>query len=171
MSFKIIFFTIFFFILAIIQARFLTYFSIWGSNLNLVFISFFVYIFFNNKRSSVQYIVNQNIYFALLIGFLLDCFSALPFGVNVISYLIIGFFIKKMQYNLAEKSDNLPISYFVLLFIITFIFNELFLALSFYIFNDIYFVNLNWFLLISFLYNLIIACFIFYVFKKLQIKK
>lgn len=160
---KVISFTIIFFLLALLQARFFSYFSFWGASLNLVFITFFLLAFLGSKKSHYQ-----NIYFSFLAGFLLDCFSVMPFGVYIISFFAIKFFIKKMQENLKETNDKFPFSHFALLFLISFVFNELFSALIFYLSNHLYPDNLNWILLATIFYNFILGSGVFFIAKKFK---
>lgn len=163
---KIISFTILFFLLALLQARFLPYFGLAGSSVNLVFILFFLLVFLNQSKNRVEnYYIN--IYFAIFSGFLLDCFSILPFGVYIILFLIINFFIWKMQGILKESHDVFPFSYFSLLFIISFIFSEIFIAIFYHYVRHLYPDNLSWIFLLQIIYNFLFTTGIFYIYKKL----
>jgi hypothetical protein len=162
---KYLFITIIFFILALLQASFFSYFSILGVTLNFVFILFFLILFFCRKDKIFK------IFTAITAGFFLDVFSISIFASCIVSFLIINFVAEKLFSNLKETDEKLPIFSFLLFFLLFFIFNELFLDLIIYFSSRLLSSNLGWVFLIQLVYNLLFAIIGFYVFKKLQNKK
>lgn len=164
---KYFFITILFLFLALSQASFLPFFNIFGGQLNVIFILFFIIIFFA-KKNTLSF---GNIFLSVVAGFFTDVYSTSLFGSYIVSFLIIAFFIKKSLQNLKETADKYPFNYFILLFLVTFIFNELFVDLIFYLSYNLYPTNLGWIFLIEIVYNLIFATVVFYVYKKIFNKK
>lgn len=157
--------TIIFFILALLQASFFSYFSVLGVVPNFVFILFFLILFFY-KKDRIFIIFN-----AIVAGFCLDIFSTSIFASSIVSFLIISFIAEKLFLNLKETGEKFSVFHFVLFFVLFFIFNELFLYLVDYFLSNLSFGNLSWIFLVQLIYNLLFAIIGFYVFKKLQNKK
>ncbi len=134
---KYIISTILFFILALSQASFFLHFSIFGIVPNFVFTAFIILLFFNKRDRMFS------LYSAFVAGFFQDIFSTSLFGLYIVCFLVISFFAEKLFGNLRETQDKYPISYFVILFLLSFIFVELALLFISYYINKIYLLNFN----------------------------
>ena len=139
-----------FYIFALLQNSFFTYFSIFGVIPNFVFILFFLLVFFTGKNHPYQILS-----LALLAGIFLDIFSNNYFGKYIILLLIIGFLIKKTQTLLKSLNDNFPFVYFLPLFLIYYIIFKIFSSFSF-----------NFGFLVAIIYNSILASLFYYIFKR-----
>jgi len=139
-----------FYIFALLQNSFFSYFSVFGAVPNLVFILFFLLVFFAKKNQ-----LYQVLFPAICAGFFLDMFSYSYFGKYIILLLIIAILIKKTQSLLKSLDDNFPFIYFLPLFLIYYIIFEIFSSFTF---------NLGF--LATIVYNLIVASGIYFVFKK-----
>jgi len=154
---SIILITIFYFV-AIFQNSFLVYFKLFGVELNLIFILFFLFCFFSKNN----YL--KIIFLSLLAGFLLDVFSVLFIGPSILLCLVIGLFIKKIKSQLKETDNKDSIFSFLILFSVSFVaYNALYLF-----FADS--LIINWNLLADYIYNLCIAIVLFFIFKFFLIK-
>jgi len=164
-----------FYFLVLFQGSFLAHFSIKGATPNLVFILVLLFNFFSSaenglplsRRKLNKYI---GLWAAVIGGFLSDVFSTMsPFGVSLVSFLLLYFFIKKFLHLLKEPQDRFPFFYFLPVFLFSFIFYELFLVLIYYLFHSSLF-NLKGCVgtvgfLIKLVYNAILGILGFYVFK------
>lgn len=101
------------FLLAILQASFFPYFSIFGATPNLVFVVFFAIIFFENKH-----LYAMGFFTAIAAGIFLDIISSPYFGRSIVTLLIIYFMVKLAKYFLKEGGDAYPLSYFVPMFLV-----------------------------------------------------
>ncbi len=161
LKYAIIFFL--FFIFTIIQASFLPYFNIKGSLINLNFILFFILIFFESKN---EYKIG---FFTVIIdGFFLDLFLPFYFGISIISLLVVYFLEKFTIHFLKEGQDKYPLSYFIPIFSISFIFYNILLYLLLMLFHLSF--NLGFNTVISLIYNLFFAVIGFYIYKKIANK-
>jgi len=131
----------------ILQTSFLAHFSIFGGVVNLVFVLFFLFTFFENPGSYFG-VIN-----AILAGFFLDVFSHTYFGLSIASLALIYFMNKYGIYILDKKKDKFPAIYFVPLFLISFILHNLILNLSSFNLSEI-------------IYNLAVSLLLFYLYKK-----
>lgn len=147
---KALIIVILFYLLALLQNSFFTYFSVFGAIPNLVFILFFLLVFFTKKNHPYQIL-----FLVLSAGFFLDIFSHNYFGKYIILLLIIGVLIKKTQSLLKSLNDNFPFVYFLPLFLIYYIIFEVF---SLFSFSSVFFAGTA--------YNLIVASVFYFVFKK-----
>ncbi|MBI1866140.1 MAG: hypothetical protein HY005_02545 [Candidatus Staskawiczbacteria bacterium] len=154
-------------LLGIFQTGFFTHFNIMGASLNLIFILFYIIVFFENSKKYIQ-----GIFSAFTAGFFLDIFSSFYFGTSFICLLIIAFILKHMLELLRKKKGEYPITYFISLFVLSFIIYNLFLAISVYLLNSHMKVSLlNWIFVIEIAYNLLFAVFGFYIYKKFKLYK
>ena len=151
---KYIFIFFIFYFLAVLQNDFFAHFNLFGAIPNLVFVIFFMLIFFTKKRSYYEVF-----FYAISAGLFLDFFSYTYFGVSIISLLIIGFIVKKIQDMLQEKkNDKFPFVYFLPLFLGSLI---VYNFLSSIFISKFYFGSVP-----GIIYNLLIACLAFFAFKK-----
>jgi len=152
-----------FYLFALLQSSFFIYFSLFGVVPNFVFILFFCLIFFGRKDSRWHIILP-----AILAGFLLDAFSAIPMGISIILLTIIGFFVKKMQSMLKDSDKKYPFWYFVWLFLVSFAAYLLAIKLcAYFIGLDNFSLQFNIRFISETVYNLIFALIGFYLGKKL----
>ncbi len=150
-----------FYLLAVLQSSFFVRFNIMGIAPNLVFILFFIIIFFE-KNSSYYEIM----FWSIVAGFLLDVFSYSYFGVSIVLLLVIGILLKKAMQSLREKKDKYPIAYFMPLFLVFYIFYDVFSGLFLFFFDPSHIIfSFSWSLLLRTLYNLTVAIFSFYIYK------
>ena len=160
---KYLLITLLFFILVLLQAIFLPFFSIIGIVPNLVFILFFILTFFaclrDQKRQNKYQI--EVFFMAIIAGLFLDIFSSSYFGPSIISLLIIYFSIKAVIHFLKDRQDKYLIFYFLYLFLFSFFIYNLFLGL---LSNSLY-LELNFkTTLIGLLYNLVLVYIGFYIY-------
>jgi len=158
---SLVIFVLFYFF-AILQNSFFIFFNPWGAIPNLVFIFFFLLVFFNDENK-YYYII----FCSLIAGLCLDVFSDAYFGISVLLLIIIGFLIKKTQSSLVDLGDSHPISYFLPIFLVSFIVYDLLLKAYFYFLNPSHIVSdfgLSFF--VSIIYNFIIAIIAFLAYKK-----
>ena len=150
-----------FFILALVQASFLPYFSIMGASVNLVFILFFTLVFFENPGE-----LSQSIFFAAIAGFFLDIASPFYFGYAMVSLVLVYFFVKMAGYFLRQSHDKHAISYFIPLFLCSLIFYNTLLYIS----TNIYHVqfNIGWIVFINLAYNAALAIGVFWIYKNID---
>lgn len=147
--------TLLFFVFALLQASFLPYFNIFGANLNIVFILFFILIFFNKNR--------EGFFIAIIAGIFLDLFLPLYFGLSIISLLLIYSLKEITIYFLKDSQEKFSIIYFAPMFSASFIIYQFILYLYFTIFNLQ--PNINQSIIAGLIYNLIFAIAGFYVYK------
>lgn len=148
MWFKYILAFFIFWISVILQTSFLAHFSILGGTINLVFVLFFLFTFFENPGAYFG-VIN-----AVFAGFFLDVFSHTYFGLSIASLVLIYFINKYGIYILDKKKDKFPVVYFVPLFVISFLLYGL-------IAN-----NFGVSYLSEIIYNLAVSLLLFYLYKK-----
>lgn len=155
-----------FYFFAVVQNSFLPYFNLIGVIPNFIFILFFILIFFKNKNEYAE-----GFFIAILAGFFLDILSPfyLPagrqvFGVSIIFMLIVYFLEKFTVHFLKEGMDKYPIFYFIPLFLICFLFFNIFSYLFLILLN--FGFSIKWDIIFVSLYNLIFALPSFYFYKK-----
>lgn len=116
---KILILILLFYFLVIFQESFLSHFTLFGARINLILISVFLLIFFEEKFGSEN--------FEMLCGFLggtiLDFFSSIPFGIFALNLALTSFLTKKIS-KVFKKSN---IFAFSLLFLFYFSFYKIFL--------------------------------------------
>ncbi len=155
-----------FYFLVLFEGSFLAHFSIKGVTPNLVFILVLLFNFFSSaenglppsRRKLNKYI---GLWTAVIGGFFSDVFSMPPFGVSLISFLFLYFFIKRFLHLLKEPQDKFPFFYFLPVFLFSFIFYEFIFGLFYHLFNYFSFINF----LIKLVYNTILGILGFYVLK------
>lgn len=152
-----------FYFLALLQTSFIIHFTFWGIIPNFLFIVFFIYAFFVQKKPYLKIIL-----IGFLAGFLLDVFSVLSIGISISLLIILGFITKKTQLMLKEGEDNLPYGYFMTLFVVNFVVYCLAIKLCYY------FIGINllrsifvYGFLLEIIYNAIFASIGFYMAKNL----
>lgn len=155
-----------FYFLVLFEGSFLAHFSIKGITPNLVFILVLLFNFFSSAENAVAPLRRKldkyiGLWASLIAGFFLDVFSVLPFGVFIIFFLIVYFFIKNSFNSLKEPQEKFPFLYFLPLFLISFIFSEFIFGLFYHLFNHFSFINF----LIKLVYNAILGILGFYIFK------
>jgi len=157
----IIFFS--FYIFALLQNSFLTYFNFFGAVPNLVFILFFLLAYFEKGDNY------QIIFLALIAGAFLDIFSYSYLGPSIVSLMIVGFLLKKSQALLKNREDNYPFFYFLPLFAIFLLVYNLFLSLCLHFFDPSRLaVNFGFGDVFMIIYNMVLASAAFYIYKKCQ---
>lgn len=138
---------ILFYFSAILQNGFFAHFVLFGASLNLIFVFFFVFVFFEKQRD-----YSRPLFYAIIAGLFLDIFSYASLGISIVLLIIIAFLIKKTQSLLKEEKDNFSLVRFMLLFSASFILYSLLLQARVFIFEIIY--------------NLFFAVLAFYACKK-----
>ncbi len=113
------------------------------SRINLFpFLIIFLFIFYNFQAS---------LYFSVFLGFLLDIFSFYPFGVYLVSFLVVlslanffwdKFFTNKSVYSFLALSSFLLFFYNIVLYSIIYYFDSFYL--DFFYFGKIFWINLFW---------------------------
>ena len=155
-----------FYISAILQNSFFAHLNLFGAVPNFIFILFFIFVFFirQSKNHSGYFAV---VFYAILAGLFLDIFSYTYFGVSIISLLLIGVIIKKIQSSLQEKNNNnFPFIYFLLLFIVSFILYDLILNIFINNFNVLGIISgFSQVFFAEIFYNICIASVIFFIYK------
>jgi len=145
-----------FYFAAILQNSFFIYFGFFGGCLNLIFILFFSCVFFCTRNNYFKIA-----FFALMAGFLLDVFSVSKIGLSIGILVLLGFAINKIQFQLKQKEDKYPLSYFIVIFVVSFAaYNSLFWWLSGN--GNVFDWNFLW----QIIYNLLVAVLVFLIAKK-----
>jgi rod shape-determining protein MreD len=121
---KILITTLLFCFFALLQDSFFTHFILFGAVPNLVFALFFTFAFFAKKIDS-----HEIISLAIIAGFFLDIFSYTFIGPSIFSLIIVGILLKKIQSALTTRDETYPFSYFLPLFIIFLLLNDLLIGL------------------------------------------
>ena len=164
---RFLFLIIVFYLLALIQSSFLIHFSLFGVIPNFILILVCLLSFFSFSGGNRDEKIS--LYSAFLGGFLLDIFSSSFLGLSIIVLLIISILIKKSLRVLREQTELYSIIYFILLFITSLIFYDLFLSIAFYwLYSAPLQFNL-WIILTKMIYNLIFALPAFFIFKKYRL--
>jgi len=153
---------ILFYFSAVLQNSFFAHFVFLGASLNLVFIFFFLFVFFEKQA---EYFLP--FLYAIIGGFFSDVFSPVSLGISIILFIIIAFLIKKIQSLLKEEKDNYPLIYFSPLFLLSFAsYSLLFQAFLFPpTFQNIT-LRFDWSFIIEIIYNSLFAILIFYIYKR-----
>lgn len=166
---KFVIATLVFYILALLQNSFFSYFNLFGATLNLVFIFFFTLVFFSVQGGPRPkgYPGWEVIFYAITAGFFLDIFTYTYLGPSVILLVVLSFLLKKIQLLLKNKDDKHPLAYFMPLFIIFLLAYNTLLSLYLH-FIDPNKIALSFGMQTVFMliYNLIIASIFFIFYKK-----
>lgn len=150
---------------AVLQSSFFTHFVFFGAVLNLVFILFFILVFFNGRRKFGY----SELILSFFAGFLLDIFSETRFGVSIVLLILISFFIKKTRENLNEQDDPFPLSYFIALFLTSFLLFKVLISVYLHFFDPIHLrFSVDFKLLAEIIYNLAFATVGFFIYKKFK---
>jgi len=157
---------IIFYFFALLQNSFFVYLDFFGAVPNFIFIIFFLFVFFSNKKSYFK-----TIFYAITAGIFLDILSINKIGVSVALLIIIGLLIKKMQSLLKDQKDAHPFAYFVILFCVSYIFYYLLLQIYFYFILKYILISFNFKFLFEILYSLIFAIVGYSIYKNFIIKK
>lgn len=108
---KILILILLFYFLAIFQESFLGHFPLFGGTCNLILISVFLLIFFEENLGSE----NLGVLSGFLGGTILDFFSSIPFGIFALNLTLSSLFIKKIS-RVFKKSNILGFSILFLLY-------------------------------------------------------
>lgn len=155
------------FLFFILQNSFLAHFDFWGSRLNLVFVSFFIFLFFTEKKDYYF-----GIFLTIISGLLLDIGSVNLIGVLTIILLAIFLAFKKIIYSLSDISETNAFFYFAPLFVILCLFYFFAQDLAGCLLMELCrFSFLSFKFLFALLYNLLVAIFLFYIYKLFFVKK
>lgn len=100
-----------FYFLVIFQESFLSHFTLFGATPNLILISVFLLIFFEENLGSE----NLGVLAGFLGGTILDFFSSIPFGIFALNLTLSSLFIKKIS-RVFKKSNILGFSILFLLY-------------------------------------------------------
>jgi len=153
-----------FYLLAVLQSSFFLHFNIMGIAPNFVLIFFFIIVFFSARGGPV--LDWENLLYSVTAGFFLDVYSYSYFGISIVLLLAISILAKKIMQSLREKKDKYPIAYFAPLFLIFYVFYDVFSGLFVFFFDPAHIIfSFTWPLLIRILYNLTAAIFVFYICK------
>lgn len=156
-----------FYFFALLQNSFLVHFSFFGAVPNLVFILFFLLAFFEKKHSNL-YII----FLAITAGFCMDILFYSYMGPSIITLLILGFLMKKVQLSLKNSNDEYPFVYFAPLFIFCLLFFDFVLNLYNYYFESaLFLININLVYTLSTFCNIFVAFLFFYLYKRFFRKK
>ncbi len=152
---------ILFYFFALLQNSFFVYLSFFGAVPNFLFIIFFLFVFFSKKDSYLK-----TIFYATTAGIFLDIFSINKIGVSVALLIIIGLLIKKTQSLLKDQKDAHPFTYFVIIFLISFVCYYIFLQIYLYFIAKYILIDFNFKFLFEILYSLFFAIVGYFVCKK-----
>ena len=108
---KVLILILVFYFLVIFQESFLSHFTLFGARINLILISVFLLIFFEENWGSK----NLGVISGFLGGTILDFFSTIPFGVFALNLTLTSFFTKKIS-KVFKKSNILAFSLLFLLY-------------------------------------------------------
>ncbi|MFH1551979.1 MAG: rod shape-determining protein MreD [bacterium] len=156
---KVILTVLFFLLAVILQTTSVSFLAIFGVIPNLVLIMVLVMVLLKGFDKSWKYII--------LIGFLLDLFSGLPFGLISLGLVSSSYLIDSLNRNVFSAVKFWIMSGLVALGILVY---NLFLIGSARFFNLDLFLNLRY-LIIEIIYDLLFAFIFFYVAKKIFHKK
>jgi cell shape-determining protein MreD len=105
--------------------------------------------------------------FAIIGGFFLDIFSYTYIGPSIISLVIIGLLLKKAQSALTARDESYPFSYFLPLFVVFLLLNELIMGLySHFIDANKLVVGFDETIISYTIYSSIFAVIFFFIYKK-----
>jgi len=151
---KILFTTLLFYLLTLIQNSFFVHFNILGVVPNFIFILFFILVFFSSHKGLYSW---EDLFYSIIAGFFIDIFTYSHFGISFVLLSIIAVIAKKLLSSLRQRKDKHSIVYFVPLFLI---------FLTIYDVLSISYWNIDWALLIKIIYSCIFAVIGFYIYKK-----
>ncbi len=158
MTIKYIVAFILFTIFAILQNSFLPFFNIMGESLNLVFILFFVFIFFENKNR-----YDFGFFTAVVAGLFIDMFLQSYFGISIVCLITVYLLNKLLTYLLKDRKEGYSVFYFILIFIIGYILYNALMLLFSLIFR--FHFDVSFLTLLGVLYNAPFAVIGFYIYK------
>jgi len=110
-----------FYLFALLQNSFFVHYSLLGAVPDLVFVLFFGLVFVPIKNLRYFEIggAYRIIFLAVCAGFFMDTFMYPYLGPSIISFLIIGFALRRVQLVLLNKDGRYPFLYFLVIFIIS----------------------------------------------------
>lgn len=155
-----------FFSAAFLQIGFLPYFKVMGASLNLIFILFFIFIFFDKDQTGI--FSSSGFFTAIAAGLFLDIILLSYFGISIISLLIVLLFCNLVIYFFEKYEKDLIIFNFIIMFSTSFVLYNLLIYLSSIVFRFEFNLGLN--LIAGLVYNLAFACIGFYIYKKIILK-
>jgi len=159
---KILVIIILFYFFALLQSSFFTHFNLFGIVPNLVFIFFSLLVFFQQKNKT-----HQLIFLAIIAGFVLDIFSYTYLGPSIVSLIVTGFLLKKIQSLLKNREDSRPFIYFLPLFLVCFTVYEVLFAVYLRFLDPSHILlSFNFKFLVEAVYNLVFASIGFWIMKK-----
>ena len=170
MRYRIIILILLFYFLILLQNSFFAQMAIYGAVPNLALILACLVSFFFSQKTRKSDRDEYNKYAAISLvaaaGIMVDIFSQSFFGVSILSFLIIYFFMRKSLDLLLDMPKKYQIFYFLPMFLVSlFIYNAVASGSSylsgspnFYFFSD-----LNFFLATA-VYNLVLSAIGFYLF-------
>lgn len=85
---KILFLIIAFYILTLFQTSFMPFFGIKGLTINLVLVLVILINFFEVPEKKI------GLWSAFIAGFFLDVWSSMPFGIEILIFVLVAIFIK-----------------------------------------------------------------------------
>lgn len=85
---KILFLIIIFYILTLLQTSFIPFFEIKGLTINLVLVLIILINFFEIPEKRI------GLWSAFIAGFFLDVWSSMPFGIEILIFVLVAIFIK-----------------------------------------------------------------------------
>jgi len=159
---KLLIILLFFYLFILLQNSFLIHYGLFGLAPDLVFILFFLLIFFSSK-------ILENLIYAVIAGTLLDLSWYNYLGPSIIFFIIILFLLKKTQSALNIKKDGYPFTYFLTLFLFSFIIYQIMSIVYLWLTDaNNLFIIFNIKFLIEIIYNSLFASFGFWIFKKIE---
>jgi len=120
MTYKYLIIAVLFYFFALLQNSFFTHFNLFGYSPDLVFILYFLLIFFADAKHTYQII-----FISAVGGFCLDVFSYTYLGPYIILFLLLAFLLKKTQSLLRNNNGTYPLVYFLPLFAVFLLANNL----------------------------------------------
>lgn len=144
------------------QNSFWVHFTLFGGNLNLIFIFFSLLIFFQEKKMSFRIF-----FYVVVAGFFADIFLNVFLGASICAFLVIAFLSKQAQHFLVFVRDKYPIIYFMPLFLAGLLVYKILIWLTgfvphFYNFS----FSISWKILWELVYNGAVAALVFWIYKK-----
>lgn len=85
---KILFLIIAFYILTLFQTSFMPFFGIKGLTINLILVLVILINFFEVPEKKI------GLWSAFIAGFFLDVWSSMPFGIEILIFVLVAIFIK-----------------------------------------------------------------------------
>jgi hypothetical protein len=171
MKYRLAIFILLFYFLILLQNSFFAHLGVYGAFPNFALVMVCLISFFFSQRSAKPGKNQHNKYAAIFLiiiaGFLMDIFSQPFFGLSIVSFLIVYFFMKKCVDELLDVSREYQIFYFLPLFIISLFIYNLAAEVPLYFLgaaNFYFFTNIN-FMLANAVYNLVAAALGFYIYS------